>query len=96
MDKESFKNRCKALTKAGKACRASAMPGGLCFFHANPNKAAELGRIGGRRKIGSFDKNSEPLPILDNARGVRDTVARLISDIYEGKRHPSIGAGLAR
>jgi hypothetical protein len=23
--------------------------GGLCFFHANPNKAVELGRIGGKK-----------------------------------------------
>jgi Family of unknown function (DUF5763) len=39
--------RCQALTKAGKPCRAAATEGGLCFFHANPSKAVELGRIGG-------------------------------------------------
>jgi len=43
------RNRCGAKTKEGKPCRAAATEGGLCFFHANPNKAAELGRVGGRK-----------------------------------------------
>jgi len=45
--------RCQGQTKAGKPCRAAATSGGLCYFHANPNKAAELGRIGGRNKDSS-------------------------------------------
>ena len=40
---------CKALTRAGKHCRARATEGGLCYFHANPNRAVELGRLGGRK-----------------------------------------------
>ena len=40
---------CKAKTKKGSPCRAAATEGGLCFFHANPNKAAELGRVGVER-----------------------------------------------
>ena len=43
-------SRCQGRTKSGKPCRAAATAGGLCFFHANPNKASELGRIGGRSK----------------------------------------------
>jgi hypothetical protein len=38
----------------------------------------------------------DPLPNLDSAIAIRDTVARLISDVYEGKLHPRIVAGLAR
>jgi len=45
----SSNSRCKANTKEGRPCRAAATEGGLCFFHANPNKAVELGRIGGRK-----------------------------------------------
>jgi hypothetical protein len=30
----------------------------------------------------------DPLPNLDSAIAIRDTVARLISDVYEGKLHP--------
>ena len=85
---------CQALTKKGKPCRAAATEGGLCFFHANPNKAAELGRIGGK-KNGRMLVGTEPLPNLDNAMAVRDTVARLIADVYAGKLHPRIATGLA-
>jgi len=52
---------CKALTKKGQPCRAAATAGGLCFFHANPNKASELGRIGGRSNGKFLANNSEPL-----------------------------------
>ncbi len=38
---------CSGKTKAGKPCRAAAGPGGLCFFHANPDRAKSLGQIGG-------------------------------------------------
>jgi hypothetical protein len=85
---------CQALTKKGKPCRAAATEGGLCFFHANPNKAVELGRIGGK-KNGQIRVGLDPLPNLDNAMAIRDTVARLISDVYAGKLHPRISAGLA-
>ena len=69
--------------------------GGLCFFHANPNKASELGRIGGRNKRPAAGENVDPLPTLDNAQAVRDTGARLIREVYAGKIHPRIAAGLA-
>ena len=88
-------SRCKALAKSGKPCRAAATQGGLCFFHANPDKASELGRIGGRGNRRAVGENVDPLPILDNATAVRDTVARLIADVYNGKIHPRIAAGLA-
>ncbi len=39
---------CKGKTRTGAACRAPAGPGGLCFFHANPDRAKTLGKIGGR------------------------------------------------
>lgn len=86
---------CKARTKNGKRCRAAATEGGLCFFHANPNKASELGRIGGRSKRYKTDENADPLPSLHTATAIRDAVARLIADVYAGKVHPKIAAGIA-
>jgi hypothetical protein len=94
----SIKNqghRCKAKTKSGKLCRAAATEGGLCFFHANPDKASELGRIGGRSKRHVPGAGADPLPVLDTAIAVRETVARLIADVYSGKLHPSVAGGLA-
>jgi hypothetical protein len=88
-------HRCKGKTKSGKLCQAAATAGGLCFFHANPDKASELGRIGGRSNRHAAGENGGPLPTLDNAIAVRDTVARLIADVYAGKINPRIAAGLA-
>jgi hypothetical protein len=87
--------RCKARAKSGKRCGAAPTAGGLCFFHANPNKVSELGRRGGRSKHHAAGENLDPLPILDNALAVRDTLARLIAEVYAGKIHPRIAAGLA-
>jgi len=40
---------CKGKTRTGAACRAPAGAGGLCFFHADPDRAKSLGQIGGRK-----------------------------------------------
>jgi hypothetical protein len=93
--KKRNESRCKGLTKAGKACRAAATDGGLCFFHTNPNKAAELGRIGGRSNRHAVAGGGDPLPTLDNAIALRDTAGRLIADVIAGKVHPRVAAGLA-
>ena len=95
METKGRESRCKARTQAGKPCRAAATEGGLCFFHANPDKASELGRIGGRSKGRAAAENADPLPTLDNAMAVRDTVNRLVADVYSGKLHPRVAAGLA-
>jgi hypothetical protein len=87
--------RCKGQAKTGEPCRAAATAGGLCFFHANPNKAAELGRIGGRKKSRLPAAVVDPLPRLDKASAVRDAVEKLIADVYAGRLHPRVAAGLA-
>ena len=87
---------CKALTKKGKPCRAAAFSDGLCYFHANPHKAKELGRIGGMKNRHSVvDDYSAPLPPLDNALSLRDALARMIADLHSKKLHPRTAAGLA-
>ena len=88
-------NRCKGRTITGKNCRAAATSGGLCFFHANPNKASELGRIGGRKNRHVASADTEPLPTIDSAIAVRDAVNQLFNDVYSGKVDPKIASGLA-
>lgn len=88
------KNRCKGRTKAGKPCGAAATDGGLCFFHANPSKASELGRIGGRSKRHAAAVSGDPLPTLDSAVALREVAGRLIADVIAGKVHPRIAAVL--
>lgn len=88
-------SRCQAKTKEGRPCRAAATEGGLCFFHASPRKAVELGRIGGRKNR-HFDADEiESLPKVETARELMETVARLITDVHAGKLHPKIATGLA-
>jgi hypothetical protein len=95
MSSKKHDSRCQARTKSGKPCQAAATAGGLCFFHANPNKAAELGRRGGRSKRSAGTESAYPLPKLETATAVRDAVAQLIADVYAGKRHARDAAALA-
>lgn len=95
MTPKDSNSRCQGQTKSGKPCRAAATSGGLCFFHANPNKAAELGRIGGRNKSRIPAEIIDPLPKLDKVIAVQDAVEKLISEVYAGKLHPRVAAGLA-
>jgi len=88
--------RCRAVTKAGKPCKAAATGGGLCFFHANPAKAAELGRIGGRKNGSSISEEVKQLPKLDSVVAVRDALAQMIGDLHSKKLHPRMAAGLAQ
>jgi hypothetical protein len=92
---KSSSSRCKANTKGGRPCRAAATEGGLCFFHANPNKAAEFGRIGGRKNGHDRSEVKTSLPALDTTVEVKETVTRLIEDLYSGKLHPRVASGLA-
>ncbi len=87
--------RCKARAKSGKRCGAAATASGLCFFHANPNKASELGRIGGRNNRHAAGENVDPLPTLDSALAVREALAQLVADVYAGRIHPRMLSGLA-
>ena len=89
-----MKGHCKGRTKAGKPCGAAATDGGLCFFHANPNKASELGRIGGRSNRYAVAEGGDPLPPLDSEVAVRDRGNRLYDDVSAGKIHPRIASVL--
>jgi hypothetical protein len=87
-------NRCAGTTKAGKPCKAAATEGGLCFFHANPNKASELGRIGGSKNRKPGVENTEALAAVETAIDLKNMVARLIADVSTGKLNPRTAAGL--
>jgi len=89
-----MKSRCKSQTKAGKPCGAAPTDGGLCFFHANPNKAVELGRIGGRSNRHAVAESGDPLPPLDTPVAVRDRGNRLFDDVIAGKIPPKVAAVL--
>ena len=87
-------HRCKGITKKGTPCGAAATAGGLCYFHANPTRASELGRIGGKKNRHFTNDSPTPLPSLDNQAALRDTIPRLIADLYMGKLHPRTASAL--
>jgi hypothetical protein len=82
-------------TKDGRPCRAYATEGVPCYFHANPNKASELGRIEGRRNRYVWATESSDFCRKENATEVRDITGRLIAEIYTGKLNPRVAFGLA-
>jgi len=86
MNLKQNENRCQGRTKKGRPCRAFATEGGLCFLHTNPNKAAELGRKGGRKnRHATAVPTTDRLPPLTTAIDVRDTLVRLYDDVRSGK-----------
>jgi hypothetical protein len=90
------RRRCQARTKTGSPCGAAPTKGGRrCFFHTNPKKASELGRIGGRSKGWAPVENADSLPTLDNVIAVRDSLARVIPDLLTGTLNPRVAPGLA-
>lgn len=95
MENGQATRRCRGTTRLGKPCRAAATVGGLCFFHANPAKAVELGRLGGRRNGHRAFGNLDPLPALNTMPELRDYIIRMLVDVSAGKTSPRTAAGIA-
>ena len=88
--------RCKAIAKSGKRCRAAATETGLCFFHGNPNKAAELGSLGGKRNRRSSAWIADPLPRLDSAQSAVDELNRIYDRLITGAIAPKVATTLVQ
>jgi len=95
MIKKQTSNRCQGKTKQGQPCRAAATAGGLCYFHANPSKASELGCVGGRKNRRVPAEVATALPNLDSILAVRNTVAQVIAEVYAGRLNPRIATSLS-
>jgi hypothetical protein len=78
--------RCKARTKAGNKCDAPVVERGLCFFHAHPEKLAELGRQGGKKnrhgQLGASDISHRPLRSVSDVRALLEET---INQVRQGK-----------
>ena len=88
------KIECQGKTSAGDACRAPAGPGGLCFFHANPDSAKSLGQIGGRKNRRSV----VDLQVADNltAADLRRVTGQAIRLLLGGELGAREGSALAQ
>lgn len=78
---------CKAKTKAGARCRGIAVKDGLCALHADPGRAAELGRKSGkaRRRVIQEDAAGPVLTPPRTAQDVRDLIGQAMTDVH-GRR----------
>jgi len=85
---------CSAKTKTGAPCRAPASSQGLCFFHANPEKAPVLGQIGGRKNRSRLPEPSVAGPL--SAAGLRDILAEAICDVRSKKITPRTASALSQ
>jgi len=95
--------QCKATTPSGEPCRAKPHKEGLCFFHSDPKKAAELGRKGGRRRAVYRPAGLKEFAAPRSAADLRDLLAQSIIEIRSGKLDPKLansisylGAGFLR
>ena len=86
--------RCKTIAKSGKPCKAAPTESGLCFFHSHPNKAAELGSIGGKRNRRPSAGDADPLPPLDGATSVVDNLDRIYDGVRMGVIAPKVATTL--
>jgi hypothetical protein len=79
------KAKCKAMTKAGTPCQAPTVEKGLCFFHAHPEKAAELGRDGGRKNRHRIPIASELAPRrLRSFEDVQSLLEETVNRVRQG------------
>lgn len=85
---------CKATTSSGKPCRAKPHKGGLCFFHSDPQKAAELGQKGGRRNRHTYETPLPPVTVPESAGDVKRMLAEAMADIRAGRMDPKLASTL--
>ena len=90
---KAAKERCQGVTKSGAACTAWPMEGGLCYFHANPAKASELGRRGGQGK--SPANSGGTAQLLGLPLRTVDDVTALLAETINGLRSGSIDSRIA-
>ena len=87
---------CRAKTKAGEPCKAVAVKCGLCAFHADPQRAARLGRMGGRKNLRyPSGYKVKPVPPPRTAGEVKDLLAEVLADIHAGRREPKVVSVMA-
>jgi general stress protein YciG len=87
--------QCKATTASGKLCRAKPHKNGLCFFHSDPQKAAELGRKGGRRNRRTNVAPMQHVAAPESAGDVKRMLAESMAEVRTGKMDPKLGTTLA-
>src|SRR5271166_3069099 len=86
--------QCKATASSGGRCKAKPHKGGLCFFHSDPERAAELGRKGGRRNRHTYETPLQHVTAPESAGDVKRMLAESMAEVRTGKMDPKLGSTL--
>ena len=87
---------CQASTKSGTRCAAPAVKGTrLCSLHADPERAAEIGRKGGEGNRKRYDSGAQDVPVPESPADVKRMLAKAAVDVQTGKMDPRRGTALA-
>jgi hypothetical protein len=87
----SERARCKAITKINEApCKAAPMASGFCFLHGNPNRASELGRIGGKQNRRERRPSGYALPKMDGLGSALERLQWIFDQSMAGSMRPAV------
>lgn len=86
--------KCIARTKSGNVCRATARAdSNLCAFHADPNRAADLGRMGGLKNRHYVD-TEVTIALPTSPEDVKNVLAQAMVDVRARRLDPRIASAL--
>ena len=89
MDQQSqpgSRGSCGAKTKRGRPCKAAVVYGThFCALHGNPTRAAELGRMGGRKNRHYVDNDEVIIAPPTTPEDVKNLLAQAMVDVRAKK-----------
>jgi hypothetical protein len=89
------KGECQAKTKAGGPCAAPVLrEGNCCALHADPERAAQLGRKAGTKNRRAYEANEWKGSAPQNACDVKNLLAEAMAEIRAGRMDPKLGTTL--
>ena len=96
MSRKKRAAQCRAIARSGKPCRAAPTDSGLCFFHRYPNKAKELGSIGGMRNRHRIAWTTDALPSPDGGTSAVDSLDWIYDQVRTGAMAPKTATSLVQ
>jgi hypothetical protein len=88
--------QCRARKQDGKQCKARALAGHKrCALHAEPGRAAELGRKGGQRRAICAQDLLKDFAAPKNARDLADLIAQSLIEVREGKVNSKVANAIS-
>jgi len=88
--------QCKETNKNGEPCKAPATESGsgLCYFHEDPSRAADIGRQGGLKNRHYHPVEPIEVPPLETAEQVRQFLAQVATDLRMHRIEPKTASTL--